>query len=200
MSYTVGQTTGPLPGNITQLNALILADNRQTERNLGFHPGRLSKGYSILVLKALPLQDAFEFDGTTLRSGGRVGLPGATEAADRLRPRVHDQILNERGAGGYKALQSHVLRQIAVSGRMRLVKVLPDMRHNAALEPDVQYPAGGGFLQWKLKKPGLPFFVAAQFAADGTVSTPTETLHLNTGNFSVDYPQRAKFQQYLQTA
>lgn len=192
--------TRPLHGNITQLNALILADDRQTERNLGFHPGRLSQGYKIVVLKSLPRPDSFEFDGTTLRSGGKLGLPSANEDVEKLRPRVHQQIEDHRGKDGYLALQKHVLQGITVSGPKRLVKILPELGHDDDMTADRQYPAGGGFLQWNLKRPGLPFLCAAKIAADGTVSIPGETLRLNSGNFGVDYPQRAKFQKYLQTA
>jgi len=200
MSWTVGQMTPAVYGNISQLKAVILADYRATEANVGFHAGRLSNGFKLLLLKSPPRPQDFEFQGTTLRSGGRYGLPAATDAEDAKRAAVHDGILKERGAAGYEALQKHVLGTSSFTGPDRLVKILPDTRHDSAMSPADQYPAGGGFLQWDLKKPGLPFLYAALFHGDGSVETVQGTFQLNTGNFLADYPQRAKLQKYLQTA
>ncbi|MBN9673465.1 hypothetical protein [Roseibium aggregatum] len=199
MSFVLGQMTQPFGGNISQLRAIILADYRATEANLGFHAGRLSNGFKLLLLKSPPRPDDFEFQGTTLRSGGRFGLPAATYAEDAKREAVHDSIMSERGAAGYRALQEHVLGVSSFTGPDRFVKVMPDTRHDGAMSPADQYPMGGGFLQWDLKKPGLPFLYAANFRPDGTVITEKETFQLNSGKFLADYPQRQKLQKFLQT-
>lgn len=200
MFMVLGQMTPHISGDITQLSAIILADIRKTERNLGFHIGRLTGGYKILVLKKQPQPADFEFSGTTLRSGGRDGLPGKTTQEDKARPRVHDNLMEARGAKDYEGMQRIALQNIQTNGPKRLVKIIPEIRHNDNMSPRNQYPMGGGFLQWTLKKPGMSFLCAADVAKDGTVSIPGETLHLNSGNFEADYPQRAKFQQYLQRA
>lgn len=200
MNIVLGQMTSPISGDITQLNAIILADARRTEANLGFHLGRLSGGYKILVLNRRPQASDFEFSGTTLRSGGREGLPADTDEKDKDRMRIHDGIMGARGADGYAAMQQAALQNIQVKGPQRLVKIMPDIRHNTDMSPSQQYPMGGGFLQWTLKKPGLSFFCAAQVAKDGLVSVPGQTFQLNSGNFANDYPQRAEFQKYLQQA
>lgn len=200
MTMILGQMTRPLWGNITTLNAIVLADPRRIETNLGFHAGRLSAGYEILLLKSLPVFDAFEFDGTTLRSGGREGLPAQNPEDDEKRLRVHDGILRERGADGYEDLQRSALKRAQVTGPQRLVRILPTTRHNNDLDIDVQYPMGGGFLQWRIKKPGIPFMYAAHVDGTGNVTTQSETFTLNSDRFSDDYDNRARFQRYLQGA
>jgi hypothetical protein len=39
----------------------------------------------------------------------------------------------------------------AIAGFERLVKVLPDTRHNPNMDPDIQYPPGQGAPQWVAK-------------------------------------------------
>ena len=198
--WILGKLTPKKSGNITQLKALILADLRATEKNVGFHSGRLSRGFKLLLLKEMPRPEDFEMHGTTLRSGGRFGNPLQDPEEDKQRRRVHDDIMETLGAAGYGALQAAGLKFASVSGRDRLIKNLPEIRNNRDMTPDVQYPPGGGFLQWDLKKPGLPFLFAAEFSGDGTVRIPGETLQLNSGNLNADYPQRQRLQHYLQTA
>lgn len=195
----VGQMTKHFAGNISQLNAIVLSDYRRTEENIGYHKGRLDQGFKLLVLKHLPLPEVFEFQGTTLRSGGRYGLPEETQEADRRRATVHDGILADRGAAGYRDLQTRTLSLATVTGPKRLVKVMPTIRHDEHMAPRDQYPMGGGFLQWDLKKPGLPFFCAAHFKPGGTVVTVDGMFQVNSDNFLADYPQREKLQKYLQT-
>ncbi|MEL7091671.1 MAG: hypothetical protein AAFN94_08055 [Pseudomonadota bacterium] len=200
MSFTLGALTAPIGGNITTLNAILLADPRAIESNLGYHPGRLAGGFKILLLRTLPTPAQFEFDGTTLRSGGRVGLPADDAAADAARPRVHDQITAERGADGYAKMQEIILRDMQVTGPKRLVKIMPETRHDDGMAPSAQYPMGGGFAQYKLKAPGMPFLFAASLDGKGVASIPGDSLPLNSGNFTADYPNRAKLQSYLQRA
>ena len=200
MAFPVGQMTGPLAGNITTLNAIPLANARGIEANLGYGPGRLSRGYSILLLKQLPQAHQFEFDGTTLRSGGKEGLPAQTSAADAARRRVHDQMKSDYGEETYAMMQAAALRNAGTLGPKRLVKIVPEIRHNDALSPAKQYPMGGGFLQWNLKKPGLSFLAAAFVSGDDVAETSEGSFSLNSGNFPDDYERRAAFQAYLQSA
>src|SRR4051812_15492654 len=101
---TVG-TLLPLSGDVTTLNWIAPSKPTTVEAKLGFGHGRLAKGYWIAVLKERLDPGDFEFAGTTMRSGGRFGLPMPTYAADILRPKVHDQIMATRGAQGYDNLQ-----------------------------------------------------------------------------------------------
>ena len=116
MSLTLGAMTPAISGNITQLKAVILADFRWTETNNGYHAGRLSQGYKLLLLMRLPQPKDFELHGNTLRSGGKFGLPGSSTAADALRGSVHDSIREKRGADGYRNLQQTSLESITVKG------------------------------------------------------------------------------------
>lgn len=195
MSISLGQHL-TLSGNVTTLQWIKPGFEAQTEAALGFHRGRLAQGYWILVLKQLPRPDQFRFDGTTLNSGGRLGLPAATTAADLQRHKVHDQVMGQRGAAGYADLQARSLRDIRVTGEQRIAKVLPGTRHDVHMAPSAQYPAGGGGLQWALLPPGLPFLAAAEVRADGTVAIPGKVLDLASGG----YAARAALRQYLTMA
>ena len=75
--------------SITQNTWVGPRSARNLERSLGYAEGRLSAGWAVLVLKEKLAPLDFEFDGITLRSGGREGLPAASWEADELRPRVH---------------------------------------------------------------------------------------------------------------
>lgn len=195
MSISLGQYV-LLAGNVTTLQWIKPGYEAETEAALGFHRGRLAQGYWILVLKQLPRPDQFRFDGTTLNSGGRLGLPAGTAAADLQRPKVHDQVLGQRGAAGYADLQTRILRDIKVQGEQRIAKVLPGTRHDALMAPSAQYPAGGGGLQWSILPPGVPFLAAAEVRADGTVAIPGRVLDLASG----DYAARATLRHYLTSA
>jgi hypothetical protein len=185
-----------LSGNVTTLQWIKPGAEAETEAALGFQRGRLGKGYWVLLLRQLPRPDQFTFDGTTLNSGGRLGLPAATLAADRLRPKMHDQILVQRGVAGYADLQAHALRDAKVLGEHRIAKVRPATLHNDAMAPAVQYPAGGGGLQWSISPPGLPFLAAAEVRPDGTVAIPGKVLDLRSGG----YAARAALRHYLMHA
>lgn len=185
-----------LSGNVTTLQWIKPGHEAETEAALGFQRGRLAQGYWIMLLKQLPRPDQFSFDGTTLNSGGRLGLPATTPTADALRPKVHDQLLGQRGPAGYADLQTRALREAKVQGDQRIVKVLPGTRHDAALPPSVQYPAGGGGLQWSISAPGLPFLAAAEVRPDGTVAIPGKLIDLASGG----YAARTALRQYLMTA
>ena len=105
MILTVGQWA-TLKGNITQLEAFGAMPPRRVEENLGYHLGRLARGYWICLLVEPLVAGDFELEGNTLRSGGKVGAPGQTQREDKGRTRVHEQILEEYGAAGYAQLQN----------------------------------------------------------------------------------------------
>ena len=75
MKELVVGTVTEIGGSITTLNAIWPGAERETEKQLGYQPGRLSRGYHILLLNVSLTASDFQLFGTTLRSDGRVGLP-----------------------------------------------------------------------------------------------------------------------------
>jgi hypothetical protein len=197
-----------LSGDVTTLNWIGARPGRDIEVNLGFGSGRLAQGYLIAVLvEPLEVGD-FEFGGTTMRSGGRVGLPASSNADDQLRTRVHD-IMGQRGQAGYDDLQRRTLATVQIRGPQRIAKVLPATPHDNAVAPSLQYPMGGGGLQWKiLRKPnrlnpaveGKKFVIALQVDANGTADTGRFTVSLSDSQpFQALYDARRKVAQHLET-
>lgn len=183
-------------GNVTQNTWVGPRPAHALEQSLGFEPGRLAAGWAVLVLKE-PLGPLdFEFDGITLRSGGREGLPAASWEEDALRPRVHDRVLGEQGEPGYRRMQRWSLASIPETGPQRLVKVSPVTPHSQAVAPDRQYPMGGGGLQWKLIRP-CRFLVAMTVDAGQIASVPGFTAYIGEGG---NYDARARIARYLDSA
>ncbi len=196
MSLTVGMQQS-FHGNVTTLNWIGAREAALIERNLGYHAGRLAQGYWIVLLKTMLTVADFEFDGTTLRSGGKLGLPQGNPSAEAARKRVHDQIIAERGQAGYQALQQHALGTARISGPNRIAKVIPATGHNPAMGNDLQYPMGGGGLQWKIVPPGKPFLVAMHVDGKGIAHIPGASLDLGP---KAPYENRAKVARYLESA
>lgn len=190
--------TEPFSGNVTTLNWIAAFPKRRVEENLGYGAGRLSDGYFILLLKQKLEPQDFIFEGTTLRSGGKLGLPGATRAEDDKRQKVHDQILAERGVAGYLALQRAALVGIRLEGHERIAKVLPTTGHDDAMAPSAQYPMGGGGLQWRLVRK-CAFLVAAYVDADDTAFTRDDVISLKEGGADA-YDRRARLARFLAKA
>lgn len=196
MALIVGDTKS-LTGNVTTLNWIGARAPGEIERSLGYAPGRLREGYVIALLVDSFSASDFEFDGTTLRSGGRLGKPYSTEKADALRPRVHQTILDERGKRGYEELQLAAIKNAKLTGEDRIAKIVPMVGHNTNMAPNVQYPMGAGGLQWKILPPGKGFLIAAFV---------DQTAHAHTTGFSVfigigaPYENRAKLMRFLREA
>lgn len=188
-----------LTGNVTTLNWIGPRPAADVERNLGYGPGRLSQGYWVVLLKQMLTPEDFEFEGTTLRSGGRFGLPAHTTAADSLRPRVHDQIRAERGPHGYQELQQHALRSAMITGPQRIAKVIPSTPHDVDMPPAEQYPMGGGGLQWTIKKSRpCRFLVAMHVDQARNATTPTFTVSI--ADTPHNYQNRVRIAKYLEQA
>lgn len=196
MKLTVGQYA-TLTGNITQLRAFGAMPPRRVEQNLGYHSGRLARGYWICLLVEPLVAADFELEGTTLRSGGKVGAPGQTQREDKGRTRVHEQILEEYGAAGYAQLQNAGLAGVTERGGGRIAKVVPVIPDMQRASPARQYPMGGGFLQWRLKAPGKRFFVAAFVDAQGLAQTPAFAARTDA---MAPYDERARLRRYLESA
>ena len=163
--------TVEIKGDVTTLGGTGLFDASNVERMLGYGTGRLAKGYYIALLKQRLTEDDFQFGGIALRSDGRVGLPAASWPEDKLRLRVHDEIMSERGEHGYRMLQKRALTGIGETGEDRLAKILPTILHTEGLPPNVQYPMGGGALQWRLTKE-RQFLIAAYVDEQGHAQWP----------------------------
>lgn len=183
-------------GNVTTLNWVGARPARDVERNLGFGFGRLRNGYWIIVLKQSLGESDFEFDGTTLRSGGREGLPARSAAFDASRFRIHDRMMSEYGEIQYRAMQRNALSTFQITGSRRIVKVLADTPHDELMSPAVQYPAGGGGLQWRLVR-DKSFLVALHVDANGVATTPDFSASIADG---APYEGRHKIHQWLATA
>ncbi len=196
MGLLVG-SIAKLTGNVTTLIWIGPRPARDIEMRLGYGAGRLAKGYWVAVLKEQLFPQDFEFDGTTLRSGGKLGLPASTEAADSLRPRVHDQIMAQQGSNQYTQMQRAALASVKLQGANRIAKVIPAEFHNPTLAPDVQYPMGGGGLQWKILRPGKNFLIATHVDALGIATTPSFSADIGP---RAPYENREKVMRYLQSA
>lgn len=188
--------TDTFTGDVTTLKWIGARPPNVIEASLGYHSGRLADGYWILLLTEKLQPADFEFGGTTLRSGGREGLPDADATREANRPRIHDRLQTERGAGGYEALQTLVLKNTQYKGPDRIAKVLPLRPHDATLTQDVQYPPGGGGLQWKLVKP-KSFLVALKVGPSCIAEAPGFTASVADG---APYEGRAKVARYLEQA
>lgn len=186
-----------LKGDVTQNRWVGARSARALEQSLGFGPGRLAAGWTVCLLKQKLQPEDFRFSGITLRSGGRLGLPADTDADDRLRPHVHDVVMNERGAADYHALQSKTLSSITETGPDRIVKVIPATPHSAAMRPSEQYPMGGGGLQWTLIRQ-CNFLVAMSVDANGIARLANGTSAF-LGE-SAAYDVRAAVARYLDQA
>lgn len=196
MALIVGQQQ-PFTGNVTTLNWIGARPARDIEISLGYGPGRLAKGYCVVLLKERLAPSDFEFEGTTLRSGGREGLPIADLDADTLRRRVHDRMIAEYGEARYRSMQQQALASAQLSGPYRIAKVVPMTPHDHRLTPDIQYPMGGGGLQWKILRPGKRFLVALYVDETGFGHTLHDSVDLKPG---APYDNRAKIMRYLQSA
>ncbi len=183
-------------GNVTQNTWVGPRSARNLEASLGFAPGRLAAGWAVLLLKERLGPLDFQFDGITLRSGGREGLPANTWEQDALRPRVHDRVMDERGEAAYLRMQKWSLSSIPETGQQRLVKVVPVTPHSDAIAPVRQYPMGGGGLQWRLIR-RCRFLVAMTVDAGQIASIPGFTAHIGDGGA---YDNRARIARYLDSA
>lgn len=97
------------------------------ERYLGFSAGRLREGMAVAALRRLPELNQFQLAGySNVATHRHVPPPGLD----------------------IERLKANALATWSVMGPERLVKVLPAIRHNPSLEPDVQYPPGDGVPQW----------------------------------------------------
>ena len=126
-------------GYITQDKFLLGRKLSEIERLLGFQPGRLSQGATFIKLTELPKAGQFNLAGYSMTAEHRHATP--------------------RGLDVVK-LKSLAFAQWTLSGRDRLIKVVPAIAHDRLMDPDEQYPPGEGVPQWKLLDPMSGVIVA----------------------------------------
>lgn len=126
-------------GYITKLKFIAGRDLQYLERILGFHTGRFSSGVWIMKLDRLPTLAEFEAKGYSMIAEHRFVNPGNLNMS---------------------RVKQNAMESWALSGPESLVKIRPEMGHDAAMEPDTQYPPGLGAPQWRLIAP-VPVTVIA---------------------------------------
>jgi hypothetical protein len=202
---TLGPTGLPvrLPGDITTLNAI--GGPRPPERiedSLGFRRGRLARGYSLLLLTEPLAVDDFDFAGTTLRSGGREGLPAATPRLDSQRLHISNKMRLEEGEAEYVRKKQALLARVELKGANRLAKIRPVEKLEDGYSPAIEFPMGGGGLQWTIRKDRPKQFLVALFVTrDLQAITPRFRVSLAPDlPFQQLYDNRAQVARYLETA
>jgi hypothetical protein len=95
----------------------------EIEKILGFHSGRLSGGITVVVLNELPSIQQFDVASYSNIATHRHQVPVGLDI-DKIK--------------------AEAMKTWATTGFERLVKVLPAVRHDPALKPDIQYPPGHG--------------------------------------------------------
>lgn len=104
----------------------------EIERILGFRAGRFSQGITVATLVELPDVGQFELAGYSNVATHRHAAPTGLDIG-----RIKAIARSTWSTGGFE----------------RLVKVLPALRHDKSLDPDIQYPPGLGAPQWIAMKP-----------------------------------------------
>lgn len=189
--FSVGSTVD-WAGNFTELAALAVGlrngNNDALESALGFHIGRLDKGFALLLLTEKPKVHKVSLQGMTNQSGGREGLPGLTLVEDEARPMVDEKYKAERQKvwADYRNMSPEVqkagmewadydaawtaVNATKIVGPHRAAKIVPVIRHDENMSPAKQYPAGGGVAQFNLHEKAK-WLVAAKVSADGDWET-----------------------------
>lgn len=160
MNYRIGDIVS-VRGCLTRLIDIINRDPIHLEDLIGFHRGRLSRGYYLLLLKEPMAAGEFQFLGYTHLSGGKYGLPSNDPAAEAARPTVQGSLEQKFGVAGVNGLARKIAGDIPATGERRLAKIVPVIGHDQAMGPADQYPASKhGIAQFNLTVP-KKFLVSA---------------------------------------
>jgi hypothetical protein len=117
-------------GCITKEKFIAGRTAAEIERILGFHPGRLAGGLTVVALLELPATSQFDLAAYSNIATHRFQMPSGLDI---------------------EKLKAAAWASWATTGFERLVKVLPATRHDNNLDPDFQYPPGLGAPQWVAK-------------------------------------------------
>lgn len=128
-------------GYITQDKFLLGQSLAELEKRLGFHPGRLAWGASVVRLERLPLPNEFQLAAYSMTAEHRHQGPTGLDI---------------------RKLKELARAVWSLQGGDRLIKILPVTPHNPHMGPDEQYPPGSGVPQWKIVGAGVPGAVVAR--------------------------------------
>ena len=162
-----------LGGDVTQLNGVIGKTTSQLEEAIGYENGRLREGWNLLFLCEDVSIGDFRWGHTTALSGGRSkeayefqGEYYYAEIQDEVRFDIFkkQEFDEARADRVFDAKMDHELQLLRDrTSPRRIVKVLPNVRHDPSKPWWVQYPdarRSSAISQWKLTKAKL-FVVAA---------------------------------------
>lgn len=157
-----------MTGDVLQLISIVGQTSGALERTIGFHAGRLARGFDLWLLDDIVGLYDFEWGGATSLPGNWI--PTVAENAG-LAPedqwaKVEDvkrwQFYRAAGfdadRGDYtfdlwKGQQAALLNERKSSAR--IVKVVPRIPHDPDMQSSLQYPKAKGITirQWKLRTP-----------------------------------------------
>ncbi len=134
-----------LDGFITQEKYVKGRSLGELERILGFHKGRFARGVKVVTLTLMPKMEDFELRGYSQVAGHRF----------------QDQFGQKLDHLDIQKLKRMAMLNWGLMGPNRLIKILPEIRHDQALQSDHQYPPGSGIPQWLLTKK-MPMTIIAE--------------------------------------
>ena len=157
-----------MPGDVLQLISIVGQTSGALERTIGFHNGRLSRGFDLWLLDDIVGLSDFEWGGATSLPGNwfPTVAEGANLAPEEQWAKVEDvkrwQFYRSAGfdadRGDYafdlwKGQQAALLNDRTSSSR--IVKVVPRIPHDSGMPSYLQYPKAKGITikQWKLRTP-----------------------------------------------
>ena len=146
-------------GYATRLLFLAGQTPNELETRIGYHRGRLAQGFWLLVLAEQVRPADVELVGYSHFSGGKIGHPSQS-----ARPTVESAAADQFGAEFLTHSKMRLASSFAEVGAQRLVKVLPAIRHDAAMANADQYPPGSGIPQFNLTT-NKRFLIAIKVAA-----------------------------------
>ena len=102
----------------------------EIEKILGFKNGRFTQGIAIVALLQLPEMNEFELAAYSNVATHRHATPAGLNI---------------------EKLKAEAKSTWKLTGLERLAKVLPMIRHDSGVNPDIQYPPGQGAPQWLVR-------------------------------------------------
>ena len=147
-------------GDITLISAIAGQTPWAVERRLGFHKGRLSRGYSLLVLTEKVSITDFIWGDQTRYSGGNQLYRDEGAMVPR-RDLLRGALLVQHGSDD--AADAALWTIFGTSQRRindgvttrSVVKIIPNIDHSSDMPSHLQYPDAdtGNIPQWKLVHP-----------------------------------------------
>lgn len=164
-----------MKGNVLQAIAVIGKAPSTLERTIGFHAGRLARGYSLWALDDTIGPDDFEW-GRTTRFPGNWARHSRSDPDDdspelfarvedlerwrRYRASGFDAAAADQGFDLWKQAQATLLNDR--SPDRGILKLVPAIPHDPGMSSALQYPKvlDGAIRQWELRRPKRFVFLA----------------------------------------